>query len=429
MSCKAFFESGSPNKETTAMNNQLTEPTSDDDQVSRIPVKPRVLLVLGVLWGDNGITWHLATLAKGLMKHGWEVALASSLASGIEGANEEATNAVKRFESYGVKHFFVPFPNLRLSPKNTASAFKSLLRLNAAICQFRPNVIHVHSLSVCPYVYLMQLWHKVPFVSTCHLEPATARVNFKLGAFASARFNGIFGNRVVAISSSLKDAFEQVMKVPEEKIRLVYHGIENDRFRHPLSEEYHKARETFALAPESKVVCHIGRLAPTKGHDVLIHAISILRSEGIDVTALCAGKSYGDEEDVVRAYAVEAGVSDLVHLLGFADARDVIWASDVITLPSRREGFPLVIPEAMLCGVVPVRTPAAGAFDQIEDGVDGFIVPFDDPEALALRLRQLLENEELRSQMSAAALESARQKFTVDRMIQDTMAVYKEVVN
>jgi glycosyltransferase involved in cell wall biosynthesis len=368
-------------------------------------------------------------LAKGLIKQGWEVALASGLASDIDGANEEAIHAIQRIESEGVKHFFVPFPNLHLSPKHLTSAFKSLLRLDAVIRQFRPDIIHVHSLSVCPYVQVIRLLHRLPFISTCHLEPATDLLNVKFSTLAKQGFNTIFGNRVIAISTNLKDAFEHTMKVPEENIKLIYHGIEDEYFRPPSLEERLKAREAFNLAPESKLVCHIGRLSLVKGHDVLIRAISILRSQGIDTIALCAGKGYGDEEDTIRSNAAQAGVSDLVHLLGFADTRQVLWASDVITLPSRREGFPLVIPEAMLCGVVPVRTPAAGAFDQIEDGVNGFIVPFDDPEALALRLRQLLENDNLRVQMSVAALESARLKFTADRMTKETIAVYEEVMN
>jgi glycosyltransferase involved in cell wall biosynthesis len=399
-------------------------------QVNQTPIRRRVLFVPGVLWGDNGITTHLLTLAKGLMKYGWEVALASDLASSVEGAKEEATRAIQRFESYGVKHFFVPFAKPRLSPKNMASAFNCLLKLDAAIRQFRPDIIHVHSLSVCPYIQVMRFLHNIPFVSTSHLEPSIDRLEIKLGAWANEHFNNTFlGNRVIAVSSELKEAFQHILKVPEENIRLNYYGIENDNFRPPSPEERLKARKMFELAPNSKVICLIGRLDPVKGHDVLVRALSILRSQGIEAIALCAGIGYGIGENTVRAQATEEGVSDLVRLLGYTDTRQVLWASDVIALPSRREALPIVILEAMLCGIVPVRTPASGAFDQIEDGVNGFIVPFDDPEALALRLKQLFENDELRSQMSAAALESAQRKFTVDRMTKNMFAVYEEVID
>jgi glycosyltransferase involved in cell wall biosynthesis len=391
-------------------------------------IKPRVLFILGVLWGDNGITSHLTTLTKGLMEHGWEVGLASGLASGQEEANEEAARAIKRFESHGVKCFFVPFPELRMSSQNIANAFKSLHKLDTIIRQFRPNVIHVHSLSVCPYVKAMQVWHKLPFVSTCHLEPEKNRLNLKLGSLLSKHLSTIFGDRVIAISTNLKNAFER-LKVPVENIRLVYHGVENEYFRPASEVERLSTRQAFNLPPESKVVCLIGRLSPIKGHDVLVRSLAILRSEDFEAIALCAGKGYGAEEEVIRTYAAKMGVLDGIRLLGLTDARQVLWASDVLVLPSRREAFALVIPEAMFCGVVPVRTPAAGASDQIEDGINGFIIPFDDPEALARRLKQLLNDENLWLQMSAAALDYAQQKFTVSRMTKDTISIYEEVIN
>jgi glycosyltransferase involved in cell wall biosynthesis len=392
-------------------------------------IKPRVLFIIGTLWGDNGITSHLTTLTKELMKHGWEVGLASGLASGQEGANEEAIRAIKRFESYGGKFFVVPFPELHLSAKNIADALKSLLKLDIAIRQFKPDVIHIHSLSVCPYVYIMRIFHKISVVSTCHLEPASDRLNVRVSKFVNGYLNLILGDRVIAISNEIKEVFKRDLKVSKDRIRLIYHGIETEKFRPPYLVERLKAREIFGLVPESKVVCLIARLnSVVKGHDVLIRAISILRSQGIEVIALCAGKGYGDEEDVIRAQASEANVSDLVHLLGVTDARQVLWSSDVLVLPSRREGFGLVIAEAMFCGVVSVRTPAAGAFDQIEDGINGYIVPFDDPEALALRLKQLLEDDELRAKMSVVALESAQRKFTASRMAKDTISVYEEVI-
>jgi glycosyltransferase involved in cell wall biosynthesis len=276
---------------------------------------------------------------------------------------------------------------------------------------------------------LMRLSHHIPDILTCHLEPSNSRKNIFLARLANNYFRAIFGNRVIAISSDIKRAFEK-MNVPPENIRLIYHGVDNKHFRPPSSEERIKARELFGLSSQSKVICFVGRLdVEVKGHDVLIRAMSKLRSEGLEVIALCAGQGHGIGENMVQTLATEAGVFDLVHLLGFADTRQVLWASDVLTLPSRREGFPLVIPETMLCGTTPIRTPAAGAFDQIEDGINGFIIPFDDLETLALRLKQLFDDENLRGQMSAAAITTARQKFTVDRMISDTLGVYKEVMH
>jgi glycosyltransferase involved in cell wall biosynthesis len=184
-----------------------------------------------------------------------------------------------------------------------AGAFNCLLKLDAAIRQFKPDIIHVHSLSMCPYIKFIQLLHQIPFVSTCHLEPVTKRLNIKFGEIATKHFSTIFGNRVIAISSNLKDIFVEYIKVPPKNIKLIYHGIDNNYFRLPSPEERLEAREAFKLAPNSKVICLIGRLAPVKGHDVLIQSLSILKTKGINAIALFAGKGYEKEEDAIRAYA------------------------------------------------------------------------------------------------------------------------------
>ena len=391
--------------------------------------RKRVLFVLGTLWGENGITTHLLTLARGLIKHGWDVALASSLADSVDGANEEANRAVEKFRARDIQVFLIPFPKLSLSTKSILQATHTIHQLNQVITHFQPTVIHIHSLSVCPYIHLIRLLHPIPFVSTCHVEPTQKRLGVRLGMLVGSHFKSLFGDRVIAVSSELKEAYRHVMQVPDENIRLIFHGIEHEQFRPPTSEERLNARESFGLASTDKVVCLIGRLSRTKGHRLLIEALSLLQAQHLPVVALCAGKGYANEKEVVQLQAKQAGVLEALHLLDFVDTRQVLWASDVIVLPSSQhsEAFALVIAEAMFCGVVPVRTPAAGAVDQIDDGINGYIVPFQDSKVLASRLQQILQNNELKDSLATAAIETANQKFTVDRMVEDTIATYNEI--
>jgi glycosyltransferase involved in cell wall biosynthesis len=389
--------------------------------------KRRVLFVVGFLWGDEGIVPVLVTLARGLMAQGWDVALASAMVD--EDGYERFTRGPRWIEAQGVQHFFVPFPSFRTASGKLKTALKAMFALSTVVRQFKPDVMNIHSLSLCPYAFVMRSLYGVPYVSTAHIQPSGDRRGVKIGAFVNKTFQTFLGNRFIAISSEVKEAYEKDLSVPSAQIQLVCHGVATDRFHPPSPQERLKAREMFGLTLEDKVVCLIGRLYPIKGHDVLVKAISILRSSGMDVIALCAGA--GDQEEIrnVQNWATHAGVSDLIRLLGFTDTRQVLWASDVLTLPSRLEGFGWVIPEAMLCGVVPVRTPSAGALDQIEDGINGYLIPFEDAQTLAMRLKQLLEDEALRSRMATAAIASAKQKFTVDQMIQKTIAVYQDAID
>ena len=393
--------------------------------------KPRVLFVLGTLWGENGITTHMLTLAKGLINNGWTVALASGLANDIEGASEEAKVALERFELNDIPAFVISFPKIHLSINGVIKVTRALRELNKVVNQFQPDVIHLHSLSVCPYIQIIRLLHSIPFVSTCHAEPDGNRVGVKFSGLAGRHLKTLFGKRLIAVSSALVEAYQTIMNVPKENIRLIYHGVDPNQFRPPTAEEQLKAHQSFGLDDHDKVICLVGRLSPAKGHRLLIEALAILQHRGVDAIVLCAGKGYADEENQIRKLASQLEVFESVRFLGMTDTRQVLWASDILVLPSRpnTEAFGLVVSEAMLCGVVPIRTPAAGAIDQIDEGKNGFIVPFDDAETLALRLSEVLANPELQARLAAAAIATAHQKFTVNQMVESTIAVYEEILN
>ncbi len=388
----------------------------------------KVLLVLGTLWGENGITSHLLTLSKGLQQLGWKVAIASSLASSSDAAIAEARHAVERFLSQGIQYFEVSFPRLKPSPRNLLNAVQSVQAFSAVVDNFKPDVIHLHSLSIAPYVKLVALRYQVPMISTSHLEPIHQGPTSFLRIQLSRLISDLWGDRLIAISREIQEFFEESLQVSAKRVKLIHHGIDTTHFRPPSQEEKYLARQEYNLRASDRVVCLVGRLDPIKGHDVLIKALSILKNQDFKVIALVAGKGYGDELSRVMRQASEHDVTGQVQCLGIVETRKVLWASDIITLPSRREGFPLVILEGMLCGVVPIRTPAAGASDQIQDGIDGWIIPFESPEMLASRIRETFENIDLKDKLSTQALQSAQDKFTIDRMIYQTIEAYSEVL-
>ena len=374
-------------------------------------MKKRVLLVARIL-DSGGVTTHMFTLAKGLISLGWEVAIASG------GQVGKHLYSPQWFESNGIPHFYIHFPGSSLIFENLISGLKACFEIDSVLRQFQPDLIHVHWRATSPYVRLAQLLHHIPFVTTLHLEGIPSNFLHKIGSF--------WGDKTIAISSETRNYLINNFRVPPSRIEIVYNGVDESYFRPPTVEESFKARQQLNLNPEDKVVSLLGRLEPVKGHDVLIKALALLRAKGCNVIALFAGE--GSKAQALAQLASELGVADLVRQIGYVDSRLVLWASDVSILPSRKEGFGLVIAESMLCGVLPIRTPAAGAYDQIEDAVNGFIVPFDDHEALAARLHQLLGDNGLRTKMAEVALLTARNKFTQQSMLERIMAIYQEIL-
>jgi glycosyltransferase involved in cell wall biosynthesis len=382
---------------------------------------PKVLFVARLLRGYDGISAHLMELGKGLQQEGWEVAIAAS----FDESSDQVGRGIDWFETNQIQCFPIDFPQFSVSITNGIAASKTMQMLNAAVRHFKPDVIHIHALSVCPFIQVLRLWHRVPVVSTCHMQPQMTRPKVQFGVFLN-RYLHFLGDRVIAISSDLKTSFEQVLDVPAEDIRLIYNGINDMHLRPAQPGERSSARAMFEIDDSAQVVCLLGRLNLDKGHNLLFQAIAHLKAKKFPVVAICAG--VGPHEPIIREQMQAAGVQDQVRLPGFVEARQVLWASDVLVLPSQKEAFPLVVPEAMLCGVVPIRTPASGASDQIEPGVTGLIVPFDNAVALANALALLLHNTERRIKMAEAARQTACDKFTLSAMVQSTISVYQELI-
>ncbi|HEU5208831.1 MAG TPA: glycosyltransferase family 4 protein [Longimicrobiales bacterium] len=124
----------------------------------------------------------------------------------------------------------------------------------------------------------------------------------------------------------------------------------------------------------------------------------------------------GEHEHVLRTALAD---SPRVHWLGFRrDAPALMKALDLLVLPTHHEGFPNAIVEAMAAGLPVVSTTVDGPIEAVDDGLTGTLVPPGDAARLGEAVITLLQDQGTRERMSAAALESARQRFDVNRMIE-----------
>lgn len=382
----------------------------------------RVLHLVGYLHGNDGITTHLMALAEGLQRRGDRVGVASCVET--TPAYHIKNRGPDWFDSHGAPHFYVPFPDAQRPDRRPLDGGRGLRAFYEAVSTFKPDVIHLHSFSLFPYAWGIRLVTGIPIVSTIHLNPDPKRTGVRLMAAVNSVVS-LLPDGMVALCREQEALYRESLRAPDARIFRIPHGIDAAHFRPPQPSERHAARTAFGLGPSTPTVALVGRLDHVKGHDVLIRALGRLHREGRSIHALFAGTGAG-EADIRRLIEAE-GLSDTVHMLGFADSRTVLWAADVSVLPSRREAFPLVTLEAMLCGVVPIRTPASGAYDQILDGDTGFIIPFDDDAALADRLRDLFDDPARRAEMAAASLQRARSQFAVETMIDRTRSMYAAV--
>lgn len=202
------------------------------------------------------------------------------------------------------------------------------------------------------------------------------------------------------------------------KIRVIPPGVDIDHF-HPISKT--EAKKTIGVPEDVRMLLFVGRIEPLKGIDTLFCAIALLRAQIPHcLSNLCLSIIGGDlgeakqentEMQRLKALREELGLADLVTFLG-AKSQETLQhyyaAAEAVIMPSHYESFGLVALEAMACGVPVIASEIGGLAYLIQDGVTGFHVPDREPEELAGTMCLLLKNDELRMEMSAAAVQHAQ---------------------
>jgi glycosyltransferase involved in cell wall biosynthesis len=159
------------------------------------------------------------------------------------------------------------------------------------------------------------------------------------------------------------------------------------------------------------IVGSVGRLDLMKAHDILLRAIA--KVAGVRVVIL----GEGEQRPALEKLAVDLGVSDRIGLLGWVDdSRAYLHEFDVIALPSRSEGFPLAVVEAMLAARPVVATRVGSVSEAVTDDETGILIDKDDIDGLATALCRLRDDPALRAQLGKRGREVAIAHFTVEQM-------------
>jgi colanic acid/amylovoran biosynthesis glycosyltransferase len=201
-----------------------------------------------------------------------------------------------------------------------------------------------------------------------------------------------------------------------ERFHVVHCGVDLDAFR-PSD------RSAEAGEPAPLRVLAVGRLTAAKGFQILIEAVADLVRRGVDIELTIAGEG-PDRRDIEKLVA-ELGVGDRVRLPGMVPPNEVrayYDASDVFCLSSFAEGVPVVLMEAMACGLPVVSSGITGVPELVEEGVSGFLVPPARPDLLADALDRLTDPA-VRSRMGEAGRSKVGRSYDIAKVGPQVRAV------
>jgi len=235
-------------------------------------------------------------------------------------------------------------------------------------------------------------------------------------------------DRIVAISPAIERQLRDGFRIGRaDQYRVVPLGFDLDAFAAVDDAARAQARRDLGLAESADVISTVGRLTAIKQHRLFLDTIARVAATRPDVVALIAGD--GELRSDLEAYAAGLKIADRVRFLGWRrDLANIYAATDVFLLTSRNEGTPVALIEAMASGVPGVSTDVGGVKDVITSEDVGARVANGDPDALAAPIVRYLGDRELRRQSGLRARAAVLDRYGMDRLVNDILALYRELL-
>jgi glycosyltransferase involved in cell wall biosynthesis len=372
----------------------------------------------------GGPALHVSYLSAGLRNRGYE----TTLVAGSVSRGEQSMAYVA--EELGVPVVTIPHLHREISPLRDLLATARLARIMRSE---RPTILHTHTAkagAVGRMAALLAGRARPPIiVHTFHGHVLRGYFGrFWTGVFRLLeRMLARITDALVAVSPEVRDELVALGVAPASKFRVIRLGIALDTRIQADEAARAETRRVMGIPDGRFVVGWIGRMTGVKRTDVLLHGFRTLREDGIDAVLCMVGD--GPDRESVEQLADELGIVRDCLFTGYQeDVGPFFAAFDVFVLTSGNEGTPVTAIEALAAGCPVVATRVGGVPDVVTDGEDGFLVSPAAVDELAGRLADLARDPDLRARMGASGRARMRTRYAVDRLIDDTDRLYRELL-
>ena len=233
-----------------------------------------------------------------------------------------------------------------------------------------------------------------------------------------------FRDGIIAVSEEVKRDIVENLKVPSDFVKVIYNGVENERFESVKKD--HKFLDSFlnslGIEDDEIVIVMVSRLVEQKNPSFALRVFRKVLNKCPKSHLIFVGEGKLREE--LENDSQNIGISRNVHFLGMReDIPEILKASDIFLLPSLREGFSNAILEAMAAGLPVIVSDVGGNKEAVRDGVDGFLVNPEDEEMVKQKILLLIEDAAKRKEMGDNARNYVR-RFSIDEMVKNLKEYY-----
>src|SRR6185295_1200969 len=298
-------------------------------------------------------------------------------------------------------------------------------KLSRLVKRLAPDIIHAHDPhGVAMASLALSLGAPAAKGGPMPVLVASRRVDFHLKGNSFSRWKYRQVDCFIAASEAIRRMLV-ADGIPDDRTVTVHEGID---IEHVLAAPAVNVHEAFFLPHGAPVVGNVAALVPHKGQRYLIEAAHQVVREIPDIRFVILGE--GELREQLERQINEHHLQKHVLMPGFrTDVIGCIKGFDLLAMSSVTEGLGTSLLDAMACAKPIVATTAGGIPEIVEEGVNGLLVPPRDAASLAAAIVRLLRDAPLRQRMGAAGLARVTERFTVERMVEATAAVYDRLLN
>jgi glycosyltransferase involved in cell wall biosynthesis len=289
-------------------------------------------------------------------------------------------------------------------------------RIRRIIGAFRPDLIHLHSrIGADVMGGVAGRLSGIPVVHSRRVD------NPEPSWLVGLKYR--LHDRVIAISEGIGNVLLSE-GLPAHKLRVVRSAVDTAAFNRPCDRT--SVRERLGVPADARLIAVVAQLIPRKGHRFLIQALPTLAKDFPSLQVLFFGQ--GQEQGHLETQIMETGLKDRVRLCGFRDdLPEILPCLELLVHPATREGLGVSLLQAASAGVPIIASRAGGIPEAVRDGVNGLLVPPENPEALGHAVGRLLRDPGLSRELGRAGRALMEDEFSIDAMIEGNLAVYREL--